>query len=146
MRLFRPCETISSLEEIDLRRLIERGIRFLLLDLDNTLGGRRAGRLDAGVEPFLDSAEKLGISVAVLTNRRWAVEDDAVVLLRRRVPVLHHAGKPARRGFLRLLGELGGTPEQAAMIGDRILTDIIGANLLGIHSILIRRSASCSLG
>lgn len=139
MRLLRPSETISSLDEIDLRRLIEQGIRFLLLDLDNTLGGRRTGRLDKEVVPFLDSAASLGISVGVLTNRRWAVEDEAVALLRKRIPLLHNAGKPARRGYLYLLEQLGGTPEQTAMVGDRILTDIIGANLLGIYSIRIRR-------
>ena len=141
MRLLRPVETISSLEEIDLQNLIDRGIRFLLVDLDNTLGGRRAKRLDTEVEPFLDLAEKLGISVAVLTNRRWVVDDDSVALLRQRVPVLHHAGKPAKRGYLTLLERLGGTPEQAAMVGDRIFTDILGANLLGIYSIRIRRPA-----
>ena len=141
MRLLQPHETVSTLDEINLHDLIERGIRYVLLDLDNTLGGRHSGRLDEGVEPFLDHAEELGISVGILTNRRRAVEDDAVAFLRTRVPLLHSAGKPLRRGFLRLLNTLGGTPDQAAMVGDRILTDIIGANLLGIYAIRIRRSA-----
>jgi len=141
MGFLRPRETVSTLDEINLDGLIERGIRFVLLDLDNTLGGRHSGRLDDGVEPFLDRAEELGISIGILTNRRRAVEDDAVVLLRARVPLLHNAGKPLRRGYLRLLEQLGGTPNQAAMVGDRILTDIIGANLLGIYAIRIRRSA-----
>jgi len=142
MHLLRPRETVSSLDDIDLHGLIERGIRFLMLDLDNTLGGRRSGRLDKEVEPFLDRAEKLGMSVGILTNRRWAVEDDAVSLLRKRVPFMHSARKPARHGYLNLLDELGGTPAEAAMVGDRILTDIVGANALRIHSILIRRSGS----
>ncbi|MCD6425330.1 MAG: HAD hydrolase-like protein [Anaerolineales bacterium] len=43
-------------------------------------------------------------------------------------------GKPHRAIFKAALNELGATPEEAPMIGDRLNTDILGANLYGIHS------------
>jgi HAD superfamily hydrolase (TIGR01509 family) len=51
----------------------------------------------------------------------------------------HHGyRKPDVRLFLRALDDLGVTPEEAVMVGDRIDNDIVPARLLGMRTVLIR--------
>jgi len=138
MRLLRPRETATSLESIDYARLYASGKRAILFDLDNTLGARRPSELAPRVERLLERLTTMGFRVGILTNRRWVRNDPVIQTLSAAYPLRHWAGKPAKRGFLDLLSELRVPPERAVMIGDRILTDIIGANRLGIYSIRIR--------
>ena len=138
MRLLRAAETAETIFDVDYDRLRVAGKRVLLFDLDNTLGRRGMEQLPERIVDFLSSLGERGFVVGVLTNRKRNAEDPAVRTLREHVPVIHAAGKPARRGFLELLDLLDGSPVDAVMIGDRRLTDVLGANRLGIHSIRVR--------
>ena len=138
MSLLRAVETVETIFDIDYDRLRTQGKHVLLFDLDNTLGRLGMEYLPERIVEFLSSLSACGFAVGVLTNRKRNAEDPAVRTLREHVPVVHAAGKPARRGFLELLDLLDGSPVDAVMIGDRRLTDILGANRLGIHSIRVR--------
>ena len=46
-------------------------------------------------------------------------------------------GKPSPTIFREALERLGGTPERTAMVGDRLETDIKGAQAAGLHTILL---------
>jgi len=137
MRLLRATETAETIFDIDYDTLHAAGKRVLLFDLDNTLGRRGIEHLPERILGFLLSLRQRGFRVGVLTNRRRNAEDPVVHALREHVPVVHAAGKPARRGFLDLLDVLGAMPADAVMVGDRRLTDILGANRLGIHSVRV---------
>jgi len=138
MRLLRPSETARSLEAIDYDRLYARGKRAILFDLDNTLGRRRSETLDPGVAELLSRLARQGFRIGILTNRRFVTDDHVIRQLSAAYPLRYRAGKPGKKGFLGILGELGVPPEKTVMIGDRILTDVIGANRLGIYSIRLR--------
>ena len=137
MSLLRAAETAATIYDVDYDRLRAAGKRVLLFDLDNTLGKRGTECLPERIVSFLEQLSGRGFAVGVLTNRRRNADDPAVRDLRGLVPVVHAAGKPARRGFLELLALLDGRPADAVMIGDRRLTDVLGANRLGIHSIRV---------
>jgi HAD superfamily phosphatase (TIGR01668 family) len=137
MRLLRATETVETIFDVDYDRLRQAGKHVLLFDLDNTLGRWGAERLPARTIDLLLSLSDQGFKVGVLTNRKRNTEVPAMHTLRRHVPVVHAAGKPARRGFLSLLDALDASPADAVMIGDRRLTDVLGANRLGIHSIRV---------
>ena len=47
-------------------------------------------------------------------------------------------GKPSRQFFQLALSDLGIRPEDAAMIGDDILTDVLGAQEMGMQGILVK--------
>lgn len=138
MKLLRPCETVPSIFDIDYSRLHRAGKRAILFDLDNTLGGRRPRRLDPQVEELLERITQMGFKVGILTNRRIGTNDPVILSLGRRYPVVVRAGKPRRHGFREILRHLNASPAEAVMIGDRLFTDVIGANRLGIYSIRIR--------
>ena len=54
------------------------------------------------------------------------------------VPFLGHAGKPKPGGFRRAMEQMGCTPEQTAIVGDQLFTDVYGANRAGIYGILVK--------
>lgn len=47
-------------------------------------------------------------------------------------------GKPAPAYFEAVLGELGLTPDRAAMVGDDVVNDVMGAQALGLTGVLVR--------
>lgn len=141
MRLLRPCEVATSIFEIDFAKLYSEGKRAILFDLDNTLGERRPNRLEPDVIALLEELTRVGFKIGILTNRRQA-NDPVIDHLAQDYPLLHRAGKPSKKGFRSLLKKLGASSHQAVMVGDRLLTDIVGANRLGIYSIRILRTQS----
>jgi HAD superfamily hydrolase (TIGR01458 family) len=47
-------------------------------------------------------------------------------------------GKPAPAYFEAALGEIGLTPDRAAMVGDDVVNDVLGAQALGLTGVLVR--------
>ena len=139
MRLFRPRELVPSIFDIDFARLYREGKRVVLFDLDNTLGRRWPKRLDPDVVRLLEDLKHMGFQVGILTNRRKSNGDLVIEHLAQNYPLLHRAGKPSKKGFLQLLKEFDASPREAVMVGDRLLTDVFGANRLEIYSVRIRR-------
>jgi len=138
MKILRPHEVVSSIFQIDYERLLSSGKRAIIFDLDNTLGPRKSTRLETQVLTLLGSLKGMGFHVGILTNRRHIGNNQSIEHLAEDYPLVHRAGKPARSGFLLLLDKLDASPEGAVMVGDRVFTDIFGANRLGIYSIRIR--------
>ena len=137
MRL-RPDRTADTIFDIDYRALRESGKRALLFDLDKTLGPRKAAVLSERTSQLLESLTDQGFRIGILSNRRRPKDDAVIERLAGCYALLHTAGKPRRRGYLDVLDRLHATPADAVMIGDRLITDIAGANRLGIFSIRVR--------
>ncbi len=54
------------------------------------------------------------------------------------LPFISGALKPRRGAFREALKLLDVEPRRAAVVGDQVLTDILGGNRLGLHTILVR--------
>lgn len=87
---------------------------------------------------LLDKLTKTGFRVGIITNRRFGTKDAVIVELAESYPVRYRAGKPRKKGFLDILAKMNLPAERAVMIGDRLFTDVFGANRLGIYSIRIK--------
>lgn len=137
LRLLRPSETVDTVFDIDFERLLQVGRRAILFDLDNTLRKRWGPELFPGVEALLTGLRRSGFAVGILTNRRQVRRDPLLGTLARTFETEVHARKPRRGAFLALLGRLQASPAEAVMVGDRRLTDVLGANRLTIYTILV---------
>ena len=135
----RPDDTVDTALDVDYAALRARGTRALLFDLDRTLGPRKAKALPRSALGLLSELSEQGFAIGVLSNRRCPEGDPVMEMLAQRYELLHTAGKPRRRGYLALLGRLGVEPSQAAMVGDKWITDMVGAKRLGILAIRVRR-------
>jgi len=138
MKLLTPRERHRSIQEIDFASLKARGIRGLIFDLDNTLALWRAGPPKPEVEALLLKLRDAGFRVAILSNGRLSSRPQVLERLAELgIPVIWPARKPLARGFKAALAELGTSPEETAMIGDQLFTDVLGGNRAGLYTILV---------
>lgn len=132
-----PDEQLDSIFELNPQRLKGLGKRGIIFDLDNTLGRRRARELEERVLQLLSRLEEEGFQIGILSNNE-GTERERLLAKLDGYPVYLNAQKPRRRGFRQLLGEMDLQPEEVAMVGDTLFTDIWGAKRLGIYAILVR--------
>ena len=127
----------ESYKTIKIDTLKAQGITLLLLDLDNTITPYGVGTPTAELKQWVEKLRGEGVEPFILSNSRKAVRvpNFAADL---GVPYLKYAGKPKKKGFLTAMSQMGKKPEETAMVGDQIFTDILGANRCGVHSILVR--------
>jgi HAD superfamily hydrolase (TIGR01458 family) len=99
-------------------------------------------RLNQALRLILDGAEILALEM----DRYWSDPQGLVLSTGPFVAALEYAtgkkallmGKPSRNFFLLALQDLKVMPQEAAMIGDDILTDVQGAQELGMQGILVK--------
>ncbi len=138
MRAIRPHEEVMSLRQVDWRRLWTQGIRALLFDLDNTLCLWRSGEFPRATAVLLRRLKSQGFKIAVLTNARLPPASPVrAALAELGIPLIERAKKPLPWGFRRALRSLGANPGEAAVIGDQLLTDVLGGRLLGLYTVLV---------
>ena len=135
--LCRPDESVARVTEIDSARLMSQGFEAMLLDLDNTLLPWQSMVVPDDVREWLDRARSLGTKLCIVSNThnprrlRKIAEELGVQSLDR-------ALKPRRRGFARAAEMVGSPRERTVVVGDQILTDILGGNRAGMHTILVK--------
>lgn len=130
-----PGEYLDSAYDIDFDRLYEEGYRGVIFDIDNTLvphgapADTRACRLFAHLK-------ELGYQCMLLSNNkepRVKMFHDAV-----QVSYIHKAGKPKPASYRRAMEQMGTDERNTIFVGDQIFTDIYGANLAGIRTVLVK--------
>ena len=116
--------------------LKERGVKLLLSDLDFTLAPKKQKEPDAALKRWIDSLRAGGIEFAILSNNRSGerVERFCKPL---GIGYVGHAGKPGTRGFREALARYGVTAEETAMLGDKLLTDTLGARRSGVLMLMV---------
>ncbi|MFB6285474.1 MAG: YqeG family HAD IIIA-type phosphatase [Candidatus Bipolaricaulia bacterium] len=132
-----PHQHLSSVFELDLDGLRARGIRGVIFDLDNTLGPWGFTEWDERILRWLADVEAAGFALAFLSNDE-GIDRKSVRVELSGYPLRFNAGKPGTRAFWEMLGALGMDPNEVAMVGDQIFTDVLGATRVGLHTVLVR--------
>lgn len=131
-----PSKWYRSIYEIDLDRLAQEGITLLLADLDNTLipyGEKLPGE---AVRQWEAELRRRGIRLFILSNSRKPNRAGTFAQALG-VPFQGRSGKPRRGGFDRAMERMGAAPDQTAIVGDQIFTDIWGGNRAGVTTLLV---------
>ena len=136
-RDLRPDQQVESIAEIDARALYDRGIRAVAFDADQTLcryhGTGIHDRFLTNIEIMRGLfADRLCIISNCTDSRREELIEQFPLYV---VPVRKR--KPSTEPYREAERHFDVPPEQWAFVGDRILTDIVGANRAGWHSILV---------
>lgn len=142
---FAPAHAADSLEQVDLKRLWERGKRLILLDVDNTLVEWKGENFAPTIIEWLDQAKSMGFQLCILSNTR-RVERLGRITQLLDIPTVRGRFKPSRAMYRLALIKFHMKPEQAIMIGDQMMTDILGANRAGVDAIWVRKMASKEFG
>ena len=136
MRILCPDQFLQNVTDINLAELKARGIKGLLLDLDNTLVGWDSNILAEELSNWLADAQTQGFKLCLVSNgvqKRVKYFADLMG-----IPAIVPALKPRRAAFRKALNKLQLSAKEVAMIGDQLFTDVLGGNRLGIYTILIR--------
>lgn len=116
--------------------LSRRGIRLLMLDFDNTIVTYYSDIPTARVEQWFQTMQAAGIILCVVSNSK----SDRVQRFcdARGLDCIIRAKKPRGKGIRECLNRYQIPAAQAALAGDQIFTDTLGANAQGVTSILVK--------
>ena len=140
LKLFLPDFQVNSIYEIDLDDLRARGIKGIITDLDNTLVGAKDKLATPQLVEWLKRVRAAGLGVVIVSNNRRARVSGVAEPLG--IPYIYSARKPTTRAFRRALAILGLQPKETLMVGDQMLTDVFGANRMGMHTLLVQPIAA----
>ena len=131
-----PDQVFDRYTRITPQFLRERGVRLLLCDLDYTLAPRSVSAPDGALRAWLDRCREAGVTVAILSNNRSPRRVEAFCGALG-IWYVGHAGKPSVKGFRRAMDQVGAGPEETAMLGDKLLTDVLGARRSGVKALMV---------
>lgn len=131
---FEPNEYVKSVFDIDFERLYKNGFRGLVFDIDNTLVCQD-GDSTPQVDALFEKLQSLGFKTAILSNN----SEERVERFVKNISSLYlsRARKPLKSGYNKALRLMDIDKSRAVFIGDRLLTDILGAKRAGIYCILV---------
>ncbi|MFD2611661.1 YqeG family HAD IIIA-type phosphatase [Paenibacillus gansuensis] len=135
MPAMKPAQMERSLEDIDLNVLVQKGIKGLIVNWNNTVRNKRSRSYSIQLQAWLKRAsDHHELKVIIVTNSE---QSDEANVLNTFFPILFSAGKPRKAPFLKALDILGTEAYQTAVIGNGILTDLWGGNRLGMYTIFV---------
>jgi HAD superfamily phosphatase (TIGR01668 family) len=126
----------ETLPDVPLDLLTEAGIRGIVVDLDNTVCAYHQPELAPGVADWVASARRRGFALVLVSNN--FSERVGAIGAQLGIPVVPNALKPLPFAFLRALKLLGTPRRDTIVIGDQLFTDVLGAKLLGMRTILTK--------
>lgn len=118
-------------------------LKGLVLDVDDTIISAKA--VDASPELLAWLVEiKNRVPVWLVSNniKRSRIERIAMSL---DLPYIYGARKPSRRKLRKAVSAMDLPYEQVAMVGDRLFTDVLAGNRLGVFTILVEPVSPGSL-
>jgi len=140
LQLMLPKQTVRTIYDIDLEALRASGIRGIMTDLDNTLVGAKVPLATPELGAWLEGVRAQGFQVVVVSNNNESrVRAFAEPL---RLPFVSRARKPLNAAFAKALGMMGLRAHEAAIVGDQMMTDVLGGNRLGLYTILVEPIAA----
>lgn len=137
-QLLTPSLLVRDVTEVPAAFFVERGISAVVTDLDNTLLPWH-GDDDATPEvlAWLSGLRDAGIGVCLASNTRRLPRLARLAQGWKIAHVPRSANKPGTGGILHALSLLDAKPEESAMIGDQLFTDMVAGNRLGMFTVLV---------
>jgi len=132
---FIPNSRAESIYGIALQDLWNQGIRGIIADLDNTLVGAGVANATPELLKWLEQISNLGFQLVIVSNNNATRVGRFANPLN--LPFIHRARKPTKVAFRQALQLMELSANQVAVIGDQMLTDVLGGNRLGLHTILV---------
>ena len=135
-RYFSPDDFIEKYEFIDVEYMNMHNKKVIISDLDNTLISWDSKKDTKELNKWLKKMKKAGFDIIVVSNNT----EERVEEFCKKLNLQYVAGakKPLTIGFKRALQKLNRKPEEAIILGDQVLTDVLGAKSFGVMSVLVK--------
>lgn len=122
---------------IDIQKdIVDAGFSHVLLDIDNTILTRDTHEVPRDVSFWLSKARGVGLTFCLVSNN-W---HESVYELAGRLdlPIVAKAVKPLPPAFLLALKKIGAKRKDTVVIGDQLVTDVLGAHFLGMTAYMLQ--------
>lgn len=131
-----PDHLFASYDQITPAWLRARGVTLLLSDLDFTLAEKKTRRPTPSLHAWLEGMEAGGVRVMIVSNNRSGrrVQEFCAEL---GIGYQGRAGKPSPRGLEAAMARAGADRTHTAMLGDKLLTDVLAARRAGVLSLMV---------
>ena len=132
-----PDYLTKNVAGIDFAHLEQRGVKRCFIDIDGTITPRGGGEVD---EKTLQNLRRMKLPLFIATNR---LNTTGLAELATRINAegfitpQNWRGKPSRAYYRNALSRYGFAANETAMIGDRLLQDVWGANRAGLVTVFV---------
>ena len=131
-----PKEICPCLEALTPELLEAHGVKLLMMDFDNTIVPYTTSVPTAQMDAWLRRMHACSqVRLCIVSNTKKQRAPDFAA--KYGIPIITHAKKPFPHGIRECLRRFSLRPEECALVGDQIFTDVLGANCAGLRSILI---------
>ncbi len=131
-----PDVIVDKVQDINLDDLKKKGIKGLVLDIDNTLVAQFTMNASEDIKKWIQRVKDMGFLPCIISNaskKRVAAFNSGL-----NIPAIHRAYKPSPKSYLRAATLLGIKCSEIAAVGDQIFTDIYGGNRINMYTILVK--------
>ena len=125
----------QNIYEITPRMFTNRGIRFIILDIDNTVAPYTVHDASDRMKAWVQGLKDAGMELFVLSNNRGERPERFAAAFG--LPYRKKAWKPFTKAAKEVMAERGYTPKETAFIGDQIYTDTACAKWCGAFAVLV---------
>lgn len=131
-----PKLVTGGLPDLTPELFLRRGIRLVMLDFDNTIVPYTTDIPEERMLAWLESMKQSGLQLCVVSNsKRPRVKRFCE---KYGLDCITHAKKPFPKGIRQCLDRYTFDASSAALAGDQIFTDVLGANSAGVLSVLVK--------
>ncbi len=130
-----PDYIFAKFDDITVSFLREKGIKALLIDIDNTLAPYEVAEPDERIATWFDALRQNGISATLVSNNGR----ERVELFNRSLglPYYYKSGKPFAKNLKKAMAAMGSDRTNTAMLGDQLLTDAAAGKHIGLTTIIV---------
>ena len=132
---FLPDEYVKDVYQLSPEDFLSRGIKGIITDLDNTLVAWDRPDATPEIATWIKQMQDAGLQVTILSNNKELRVKSFCDPIE--TPYIFSARKPLSKAFKRALSQMELQKEEVVMIGDKMMTDILGGNRYGLHTILV---------
>ena len=136
MLSFLPKQMLPKLTDLTPEMLHKRDIRLLMLDFDNTVLPYTSNVPSQELLDWVAGMKEAGLMLCVVSNSKKPRAIPFCELTQ--IGLIRKAWKPFSKGIRECLRQYDVLPAHAALVGDQIYTDTLGANCVGVWSIIVK--------
>jgi len=132
-----PQYSFRDITDVTVDFLEKLGIKFLMLDLDNTVAAYNEHVLSDEISNWIDDVKNSGVELFIISNstRKNRVHSHSKSI---GAEFIMESRKPSPKSLHFAMEAAGFDSAVSALAGDQILTDTLAANRAGVVSIIVR--------